>query len=218
MRECRVSRRIRLVDRFKAGGEPGMCSAAMGERRRKGSWSRRGFLALALGPCCRVARVWGQGRAGAVGEYEIKAAFLYNFAKFVEWPDQALVPGTPFTVGVVGDPDLADALQETMRGKNVRGHRFEVRHFAGPDDLQVCHMLFIGSVNKGDVQAILSVLRGTPVLTIAQVGDFTRLGGIIELSLENRKMGFEINAGVARKAGLKISSQLLKLARAVQEG
>jgi hypothetical protein len=190
----------------------------MAERRSKRSWSRREFLALVVAQSCVRIAARAQDRNVAVGENDIKAAFLYNFAKFVEWPEEVLGLGVSFTVGVVGDPGVADALQGTLRDKTVRGHRFEVRYFAAPHELQICHMLLIGSTNKKDVQAVLNAVQGTPVLTIAHIEDFTHLGGIIELILENRKMRFEINAGAARKAGLKVSSQLLKLARSVQEG
>lgn len=171
------------------------------------------FARIALGFACLLQ---AQSRQHAPGEAQIKAAFVYNFAKFVEWPDEAASPAAPLVVGVVGDPQLADVVDETLRDKNVRGRRFLVRHFASLDDLALCHILLVASQDKLAVQRSLHVARASPTLTIGEVQGFSDQGGVIELVLEDNKFRFEINAGAARRGGLKVSSRLLRLARSVK--
>jgi hypothetical protein len=151
-----------------------------------------------------------------VGEAEVKAAFVYNFARFVEWPDEAQAPAAPMTVGIVGDRQLASLVEETLRDKTVRGRPFVVRHFPAPENLALCHILIIPLRDKLAVQRTLHVAENSPTLTIGEIPGFSEWGGVIELVLEENKFRFEINAGAARRGGLKISSRLLQLARSVK--
>jgi len=171
------------------------------------------FARLALGLACLLP---AQSRQPTLGEAQVKAAFVYNFAKFVEWPDEAQSPAAPIVVGVLGDPQLAAVVDETLRDKGVRGHRFEVRHFSAPENLALCHILFVASQDKLAVQRTLHVARSSPTLTIGEIPGFSNWGGVIELVLEDNKFRFEINAGAARRGGLKVSSRLLRLARSVK--
>jgi hypothetical protein len=150
---------------------------------------------------------------------ELKAAYLYSFAKFVEWPESAWAEAdAPIVIGVLADASLADALARMAAGKTIQGRTVEVREFSGPENLQVCHVLFIGDIDKRSLQTVLFTVEGWPVLTVADKEAFTQLGGVVEMFLQDRKFRFDINAGAARRSGLRISSQLLKLARRVGEG
>lgn len=175
---------------------------------------RGGIIArLALGFACLLP---AQAQQPALSEAQVKAAFVYNFAKFVEWPDEASSPAAPVVVGVVGDPQLASVVDETLRGKSVRGRRFEVRHFPSPENLSLCHILFVASQDKLAVQRTLHVAQSSPTLTIGEIPGFADSGGVIGLVVEDNKFRFEINAGAARRGGLKVSSRLLRLARSVK--
>jgi YfiR/HmsC-like len=172
------------------------------------------FARLALALACLPATQLAQT---ALDETRVKAAFIYNFAKFVEWPNEASAPTAPMLVGVVGDPELAAVVNQTLRDKRVRGHSFEVRQFSSEQDLALCHILIVASRDEDSVQSILHVARAAPTLTIGEVPGFSDWGGVIELALEGNKFRFEINTAAARRGGLKISSRLLRLARAVKE-
>ncbi len=149
--------------------------------------------------------------SAAITEYHIKAAFLYNFAKFVEWPDEALGDAAaPFTLCVVGvEPDLS--LRESLAGKHIRGHRVEVRRVGGAAEAGACQMLFVseeGSAAAGDDFTQID----THALTVGESQDFIRRGGVINLKTVNNKVRFEINRLAGERFGFKFSSQLLKLA------
>jgi hypothetical protein len=168
---------------------------------------------LALGLAAPLA---AQQPQPALGEAQVKAALVYNFAKFVEWPDEGHVPAGPMMVGVIGDAQLADVVTETLRDKSVRGRRFEVRRFSSLDDLALCQILFVASQDRTAVQRTLRLAHSSPTLTIGEVAGFSDWGGVIELVVEDNKFRFEINAGAARRGGLKVSSRLLRLARSVK--
>jgi hypothetical protein len=152
----------------------------------------------------------------APDEAHVKAALVYNFAKFVEWPDDADAPARPMVVGVLGDPELTAVIDKTLRNKTVRGRTFDVRHFTSIDDLALCHILFVALHDAAAVQRTIRVVQDSPTLTIGNLNGFSDWGGVIELVLEEKQFRFEINAGTARRGGLKVSSRLLRLARSVK--
>jgi len=166
------------------------------------------LLALLL-----VAGAASAARADEAGEYKVKAAFLYNFAKFVEWPDRTFSgPDAPFVIGVLGDDPFGSAL-DGIKGKTVKEHKVAVKRISGSSDAGSCHVLFISSSEDGRLEEIISALGQAPVLLVGDMDRFARRGGMIKFLVENNKIAFEINAEAARRAGLTISSQLLKLAR-----
>jgi len=164
-----------------------------------------------------VGLAWPATAAAARLEYEVKAAFLYNFAKFVEWPEGAF-PGTkdPLMLCVVGDEDFAKSVAETVKGRTVHGRSLLVHYVDDPSVLDGCHLLFVGQVENDDLARILHSIDGSSVLTVSEASGFVDDGGIIRLFVAEGKVRFEINAGAAEQARLKVSSQLLKLARAVR--
>jgi hypothetical protein len=145
--------------------------------------------------------------------YEVEAAFLYNFARYVEWPEA--VDDGPLVVGVLGEDPFGDVLDRTFAGKTVRNRPFKIRRLARVEDAARIQILFISQSEEGRLDAVLQTLRGAPVLTVSDIRDFATRGGIIGLRIEERKVRFDIDPDRASRAGLKLSSQLLKLARVV---
>lgn len=149
--------------------------------------------------------------AGAVTEYELKAAFLYNFASFTEWPPKA-APG--MAVCVAGQDPFGSVL-DGLKGKIVQGAAIEVRRVSTPAEARACRILFIGMLDDSELAALLAALRGSPVLTVADSRDAARRGVMIGLVTDAGRVGFEVNTGVASGAGLVLSSKLLRLARQI---
>jgi hypothetical protein len=179
-----------------------------GNGRRK----LKSFCVLAFGGCLALAHVLPI-RAQQFSEYEVKAAFLYNFAKFVEWPDEGST--RPLALCVLGDNPFGDALA-ALEGKRVRGRLLETRRDIYDDDTPGCHVLFINEIDKSRLVRILKRLQRLPVLTVSDGSAFVKNGGIIAFVSVDNRIQFEINLGAAQNARLKISSQLLKLARRVK--
>ncbi len=148
----------------------------------------------------------------ATSEYELKAAFIYQIAKFVEWPSS----GTSLRLCVLGGNPFGPAL-ETIRDKPVNERRMEVSLLDTNADTRECNLLFIAAPAEKHIERITAISRGNGVLTIGDTEGFAQRGAIVNFFLENGKIRFEINLESSRRAGLKISSQLLKLARIIQE-
>jgi hypothetical protein len=144
-------------------------------------------------------------------ETELKAAFVYNFAKFVTWPDGPQVK--PLQIGVLGDPELGSTLQELLEGKTLGGRPLSVTVFGSIAELRATDVLFIHADRQPTIESALRAIHGLPVLTVGESSDFTELGGVVKLVREGRKMRFDVNVGAAQQAGLRIQAQLLKLAR-----
>ncbi len=149
-------------------------------------------------------------------EYLVKAAFLYNFAKFVEWPDNAFTASSsPIKLFILGDNPFGETI-ESIRGKVVRGRKLVIKHISRTENLDGCHILFICSSEKDRLIQVLDIMKDSNVLTVGDMEDFARRGGIVELVNAGNKVKFKVNVGAAQKAGLKISSKLLKLAKIVK--
>jgi hypothetical protein len=166
-----------------------------------------GFLSVSG---CRPAQ------AQAPAEYEIKAAFVYNFAKFVQWPAAAFAqPQSPLIVCLLGDDRFGPALDAIDR-KTAQGHEVQVRRRVGLNDARSCHILFIAQSERARVGNVLGAVSGFPVLTISDIDQFAEAGGVIGLYEEDNRVQFAINLEQARAALLQINSQLLKLAKIVK--
>lgn len=146
----------------------------------------------------------------------IKAAFVYNFAKFVEWPAAAFnEPRSPLELCVSG-PALEGRLQQ-LEGREAQGHPIRVRILAG-GDVQGCHILVLGDLPAGDRNQLLQASGRGSILTIGDSGSFTREGGMIGLFVAANRVQFSVNLGAAQGAGLKLSARMLQLAYSVQGG
>ncbi|MEW6290379.1 MAG: YfiR family protein [Thermodesulfobacteriota bacterium] len=149
------------------------------------------------------------------GEYAVKAVFLLNFAKFTQWPAAAFdSEQSSIVLGICGDDDFGEALS-AIEGKTAGGRKLVVKKLGQGGELHGCHILFISASEKWRLQQILSELAGQPVLTVADMENFAEQGGIISLGNEGTKIKLTINQAAAQRAGLKISSQLLKIATIV---
>jgi YfiR/HmsC-like len=154
--------------------------------------------------------------AQSVGEYQIKAAFLFNFAKFVEWPPGSFSdPSTPLQICVLGQDPFGEELRKITDQKTVNGRKLEVKHVIDLPEARNCHILFIGASEKLSRKKILAGLQGASVLTVSDTKGFVGEGGMINFVLENDRVKFEVSPVAAERAGLKISSKLLSVAKLV---
>lgn len=184
--------------------------------------ARRSSTALALSVCLTAGMLAtppdaGEGVTPSASEYQIKAAYIYYFATFIEWPSEVVARrDKTFVIGVLGEDPFGTILEETLRGKTIKDCRLVVRRFVSPNDALHSDILFISSSEQGHLPQILGILDGAPVLTVGESDQFVERGGQIGLRLDGRKVRFDINTVAATHAGLKISSQLLKLGKVVQ--
>ena len=146
-------------------------------------------------------------------EYLVKATFLYNFAKFTEWPDEAFEgPGSPLRICILGDGRFGDAF-ENIKGKTVGARPLSIRYCRDVEESKGCHVLFIGFSEENHVSEILEKLDDRSCLTVGDGTAFTRSGVMLGFFLENNKVRFEANLTAIGRSRLSISSRLLKLAR-----
>ena len=151
-----------------------------------------------------------------VDEYRLKAAFLFHFAQFVEWPSSVLKnPTGPLVICVVGQDPFRGEMEGVVQGKLIDGRVLEIRHVKQIQDSRTCHLLFIGKKESARIPELIGIIRNMPVLTIGESDDFLQQGGIIRFCWEERKVRFEVNQEAAGNANLKISSRLLLLAKTV---
>jgi len=150
-------------------------------------------------------------------EYEVKAGFIYNFAKFVEWPGETL-PETKKTVTlcIAGTDPFGNAL-DSLNNKTVQRRKLEIKYTGRSKDLKVCNMLFISSSERENLPQLLETLKNTPTLTMGDTKGFAQQGIMINLIIDQNKIRFEINTESAKRAKLVISSKLLKLAKTIYQ-
>lgn len=188
---------------------PQRTSAVRGTRWFPHFWLRLSALLSVL-----ISIVSGQGQNSRPTEYQVKAAYLSNFGKFIEWPGQST--GDSFDICVLGqDPFGADlnhaVANETIAGKHVIARQI---HLAG--DAASCRVLFISSTENKRLKQILVSLGAASVLTVSDLPGFTEHGGMVEFVLEDNKVRFKVNSASVQRAGLTLSSELLKVATAVR--
>ncbi|MDQ1407267.1 MAG: hypothetical protein QOG55_2896 [Acidobacteriaceae bacterium] len=155
-------------------------------------------------------------------EYLIKAGFIYNFAKFVEWPSTAFAePDSPIVIGVLGTDPFGDIINHVVEGKKIGTRGFVIRRFKwskelkDSKDFKDCRILFVSSSEKLHFEEIFDAVKGLPVLTVGETPGFAERGGIIRLMLEDNRVRFEVNVDAAHDGNLNISSRLLTLARII---
>ena len=156
-----------------------------------------------------------RGEENGAREYQVKAAFILNFAKFIDWPAAASTDAS-FTICTLGTDPFDEAFN-SLKGKTIKGKPVAIRHLARVEDLRECQLLFIGSSERKHLASIVKATRSSHLLTVSEVDGFCQAGGGINLVNEKSKVVFEINTKATQQAGLKVSSQLLKLARTVIE-
>jgi hypothetical protein len=189
-------------------------------------WSRRqSGLLLARGLALLCALTLGVGArfspaaraAEKFPEYQLKAAFLFNFAKFVTWPDKAFAaPDTPLTIGILGTDPFGSSLRETVAGKTVNGRKIAIKPLSRDDTLSNVHLLFISRSERDRLPAILAALEGQSVLTVSETERFAHIGGMINFFVQAESVRFEFNPPAAERAGLRVSSKLASVAVVVK--
>ena len=166
-----------------------------------------------------VASVTNPINAQAVGEYELKAAFVYNFARFVEWPAQAFKePGEPIKVCILGENPFGRALDIALQGKVAESRTFVIEQISDLRQAIGCHILFVSASERRRVRPILEAVRTrSGVLSIGDLEDFAAQGGVVNFKLEDGRIRFEINVIAAGQQGLRVSAKLLSLAKIVRK-
>lgn len=182
---------------------------------RRSRWAIAALTALLFTAAAR----WVPAQGNPSSEYQVKAAFLFHFAQFVEWPPDAYKSATsPLTYCTVGADPFRGALDATLNTKTINGRQVHVLHFEHSQEAQGCQILFIGTTEKKYISATVASLKGAPVLTVGEAEHFAEDGGMIGFFLEDNKVRFEINLEATEHAKLKISARLLALAKTVMGG
>ena len=174
--------------------------------------SRLSFL-LVLTMCFYANNLMAQTTAK---EYRIKAAFLFNFANYVEWPpDTFKEANSPLTYCTVGEDPFEGVLDQSLNAKSVGTHPLRVQHLKAPENFQGCQIVFIGANEKKRIAAILESLKQTPVLVVGESSRFVQQGGTVGFLSEENTVRFEVNLDAAQRARLNISATLLSVAKTV---
>ncbi len=157
------------------------------------------------------------GEEKTVSEYEVKAAFLYNFVKFIDWPDGSQGEGKGVVNVCMFGSGPIDSELAKLKDKVVKGRRFVVKYTRSTEEFRGCHMLFVCNSEKGRLREALKAVKRKGILTVGDTEGYAQKGVIINFYLEENKIRFEINLDAAREARFSISSQLLRLARIVKD-
>jgi hypothetical protein len=179
------------------------------------------ILALSVSLSCVPATVAQAPDSSDSSEYLIKAGFIFNFAKFVEWPSNAFAqPDSPIVIGVLGTDPFGTIIDKIVQDKKIGTRGFVVKRLKwGTDlkELKECKILFVGASEKVHMDELVQIVRGLPILTVGETPGFAEHGGVIRFVLEDNRVRFEVNVDAARQADLTISSRLLTLARIIQQ-
>ena len=150
-------------------------------------------------------------------EKDIKAVFLCRFAQYVTWPATAFKDDTtPITIGILGDDPFGKRIEEAIAGEKAQNRKLEVKRSNQVEDLRTCHILFVSSSEKGRLPDLLKDIQTKGTLIVGDMEGFVRMGGMISFKPKDGKVKFDINEKAAKRAGLKISSQLLRLGDVVE--
>lgn len=178
----------------------------------RGVLARFGLFLLASLAC---PLIWSAPAQTVSREYQVKAVFLFNFSQFVDWPATTFAaPDSPVIIGIMGDDPFGSFLEETIRGEKVGEHPLQIQRYRTPDQAD-CHILFISRSEAGRLESVLSVLAGKSVLTVSDVEGAARGGVVIRFFTESNRIRLRINLDAAKRAGLTISSKLLRSAEIV---
>src|ERR1700704_2824966 len=154
-------------------------------------------------------------------EYLIKAGFIYNFAKFVEWPTTAFAqPDSPIVIGILGIDPFGPLIDRIVENKKIGARGFVVKRLKWGGDLKElkeCKILFVGASERAHIDELMQIVKTLPILTVGETPGFAERGGVIRFVLEDNRVRFEINVDAAHEADLTISSRLLTLARIIQQ-
>ena len=188
---------------------------------RRRSVPRRATCVLAAVTCavlCALPSARPARAAEPAIEYQVKAAFLYNFAKFVVWPEYVFSSKTsPLTLCVVGDDPFGTPLHAALAGRKAHSRRITLKLLDEPNSDDGCHIAFLSAPGDARMARLMHRLRGRTILTVGDDEAFAANGGMVRLLVDNKKIRFDINAKSAEAVGLRMSAQLLSLARRVRQ-
>jgi hypothetical protein len=176
-----------------------------------GRWLSAGLTAVL------AALAWTPLDAQTVTAPMLKAAFVYSFVKFTEWPTNSLARGERLSLCVVGDGVLAEALEKTVEAGGVDGHQLSVEVITPDGPLRSCHLLYVSGLDGKRTGQLLAIVRNTASFTVSDTEHFAEMGGVAQLIQENNRLRFAVNIEAAERAHLKISSRLLSLAQIVKD-
>ncbi len=149
-------------------------------------------------------------------EFQIKAAFIFNFTQFVQWPTDAFADaGAPLVIGILGEDPFGTYLTETIEGEKVNGHLLTVQHFKSIDEVKNCQILFINLPDADKLQEALTAIKGKSILTVSDMSAFIKMGGMIHFITRDNKIQIQVNPDAAKSTGLVLSSKLLRVAEVI---
>jgi hypothetical protein len=151
-------------------------------------------------------------------DYDVKAVYLYNFGRFVEWPSTVTAKSEVFNVCILGQDPFGPALDATLAGETISGKSISAKRISTPQEAVNCQILFMSSAEESRLNKIIEALDKGAVLTVSDMPQFSRRGGMIQFVVEGKKVRFEVNLTAVQRAGLTLSSELLKVATAVRRG
>jgi len=189
-------------------------------REGRAPWSPRGFrpwfMAVAVA-WVLVAVPFLRAQSVKPTDYDVKAAYLYNFGHFVEWPaNVAAAQNESFTVCVLGQDPFGPVLDTTLAGETIAGKRVAAKRISTLQELGNCQILFLSSAEAAQLNSIVKALSKQSVLTVSDMPQFSQRGGMIQFVLEGKRVRFEVNLAAVQHAGLTLSSELLKVATTVR--
>jgi YfiR/HmsC-like len=186
----------------------------VGARPISGSILIIGMLVVAIASPGQLA--WSQ--SSGTTDYEVKTAFLFNFAKFIDWPPNSFAsPQSTFTICVLGQNPFGNILDDALQGKMIGDRPLVVRRLRDKTEARQCQMVFISSSESAHLAEIIGSLNGANVLLVSDINGFATSGGTIEFTLDDNHVGFRINTDAVGRSGLKFSSKLLALAKIVHD-
>jgi len=187
-------------------------------REHRGLWGVRRLRQARVLPAVLwllLAVLGAQGQQKP-SEYQVEAAYLYNFGRFVEWPVQGKNGAGEFNICILGDDPFGPTLDAVLAGEKIGNRSVVARRIANPRDSSACQILFISSSEANRLNKIIEALDKTAVLTVSDIPQFSQRRGMIEFVLEENRIRFAVNLAAAQRAGLMLSSELLKVATTVR--
>lgn len=150
-------------------------------------------------------------------EYKVKSVFLYNFTQFIQWPEDSFSgQDSPFVIGILGPDPFGAYIDQTVEGETINGTPIVVKRYNNPEEALGCHILFIKEKDQAKLGNILKKLEERSILTVSDANGFAHMGGVIEFTLKESKIGLKVNPDAAKKQKLEISAKLLQLAEIVE--
>jgi hypothetical protein len=195
------------------GSSPAQRPEIGGQGAEKGARRSGWCLALLLVLLCSSECGVGLGAESvAPSEHQVKAAILFNLAKYVEWPAERLpAPESPILLGILGEDNFGDDFKRMVEGKTINGRKLVLKRMSPGEEMKSLHLLFIAAAERKRVPQVLDQLRECSVLTVGETDDFAQLGGMVQLAMKDSRIRPQVNLKAAERVSLKISSRLLSI-------